>query len=271
MKPEWSDITIRQLLNHTSGIYNYTDTLTMMILQNPDFDLSKQWTNDELISLSEDQPLYFAPGKGWHYSNANYTLAGMIIEKVTGRNLADEIEGRFTKPLYLENTYYIPGIYPENILSQMAHGYSASGLFPVEPKDVTEANMSWANSAGAVVSTSHDMAMWFRVLLSGRLLPEKQNNELFELVNQADGTSIPGTMNANGYSLGLFHDYSSFNEESWYHSGGTLGYSALMIWLKSSNYIVAVNVNHINSDDPAKRDTYLLTRDLISYIQSYTH
>ena len=77
----WQNISIKQLLNHTSGIYNYTDVLIETGKKDGSLDLQKQWSNNELLELVFAKPLYFSPGTDWHYSNSNYILAGQIIEK----------------------------------------------------------------------------------------------------------------------------------------------------------------------------------------------
>lgn len=260
---DWKEITIKQLLNHTSGIFNYTEVLDEMVHNDKNLDLKKQWTSYELINLVINKPSYFKPGAGWHYSNTNYVLAGMIIENATGKSVNDEIKTRLTEPLQLTNTYYLPHLYSEQIMQRMMHGYSSRGYFPNEPKDVTDTNNSWANAAGAIVSTSHDMAIWFKKLSSGALLPAKQMNELMTLVDKSNGQPLPITTNQAGYGLGVMHDFDTFGNETWWHSGGTLGYSSLMVWLKCSDIVITANINHLSST----RDIYALTKDLASYIQ----
>lgn len=257
LPPSWQNITIEQLLNHQSGIFNYTDVLEVMVRENK-FDLSKTWTSNELVQLVVDKALYFPPGSGWHYSNTNYVLAGQIIEKITQRSIAEELQSRLFTPLQLNNTYYLPSIYTDNMLQRMAHGYSERGLFPDEPRDITSTNNSWANAAGAIVATSHDTAQWFRHLMNGSLLAPQQMTELMSVVD----ATLPNTTQKIDYGLGVIHDKKTFQEEAWWHSGGTLGYSALMIWLKDSDIVITANISHIN----ATRDIYVIMSDLVDYI-----
>jgi len=267
ISPDWRDITIRQLLNHTSGIYNFTDVMIAMIIKDNNFDLKKQWTSDELLKLLDDQSPYFEPGMGWHYSNSNYILAGMVIESVTGKSIGEEMKIHLIDPLGLSNTHYIPAIYTDKIMQHMAHGYARSGIFHEEPKDITESNSSWAGAAGANISTSHDMAIWFNKLTSGNILPAQQMKEMTSLVNENNGQSIPDTAQAAGYGLAIMHDFTTFGEESWWHSGGTLGYSSFMVRLKGNDVIITVNANEISAIEPKERDLYFLTKDLIAYVQ----
>ncbi|HIH8951563.1 TPA: serine hydrolase [Legionella pneumophila] len=118
---------------------------------------------------------------------------------------------------------------------------------------------SWANTAGAMVSTSHDMAIWFKNLLDGSLFPPKQMNELLTFV---DGI-FPDTSIQIGYGLGIIHDFDTFGEEALWHSGGTLGYNALMVWLKCNDVVITTNINHTT----VNRDMYNITRDLATFIQ----
>ena len=262
----WQGITIKQLLNHTSGIPNYTDVLDEMLHSDNNIDPRKQWTSEELVNLIINKPLYFEPGKGWHYSNTNYVLAGMIIEVAIGKSVDEEIKTRLTKVLLLPDTYYLPNFYNAEIMARMAHGYSDRGYFSDEPKDITQTNPSWANAAGAIVSTSHDMAIWFKKLLNGSILPSKQMKELMSVVDESNGKSLSRTNKKMGYGLGIIHDMTTFGEETWWHSGATLGYSAFMVWLKCSNIVLTVNFNHVSSTN----DLDKLVKGLVSYIQKLT-
>lgn len=255
---EWHNITIQQMLNHSSGIYNYTDVMEEQMKDDVNY-LNQAWTSEELINLVTSKPLYFKAGEGFHYSNTNYVLAGLIIEKVTHHSLALEIKNRLTVPLNLANTYYLPSSYDHSTLLQMAHGYAERGTYPHEPTDITETNHSWANAAGAMVSTSHDMAIWFQHLIQGQLFPQEQMREFTALIQG----SLPNTSTPIGYGLGVIHDYDVFGEEAWWHSGGTFGFAALMIWLKSSDVIITVNINHATKN----RDVYALSKDLAQRLQ----
>lgn len=263
----WQDISIKQLLNHTSGIYNYTDVLEELGQQGK-LDLYKQWQSQELLDLVKDKSLYFPPGQGWHYSNTNYVLAGLIIEKATGLSVDELIQRDVLWPLGMYDTYYLPEKYDDKIMQRIAHGYSARGVFPDEPKDITETNHSYFNAAGALVSSSHDMAIWIKRLLLGGLLPSKQMHELMNLVDENTGKHIPHTSSQLGYGLGLVHDTKTFGEEAWWHSGSTLGYSSVMIWLVPDSIYLSVNISHITAAEFEQRDIYQLTNDIVTEIKT---
>ena len=234
----WKSVTIKQLLNHTSGLPNYNNDLVFYsaIFQNP----KKQWTPDELLSFAINKPLHHEPGKGWDYSNTNYIVAGMIIRTVTNMSIDEEIQTRLLIPLNLSNTYYLPYSYNANILQRIAHGYLSSAN---PPRDVTEVNMSVADSAGALVSTSHDIAIWFKTFLSGSLLPAAQFKELNTLVDEQTGQPFVSTKSGDiGWGLGVKY----INDESggyWLHAGETIGYSAVMAWLKCEDIIITISTN----------------------------
>jgi len=255
----WKTITIRELLNHTSGIYNYTDALHDK--ENGNYaDPYKQWSSEELVHLASLHPLYFDPGTNWHYSNTNYVLAGMIIETATSHTIQEEMNARIFTPLSLQNTAYLPTIADSNTLSRMAHGYSKWGIFPDEPTDITDTNLSWANAAGSLISTSHDMAIWFRQLMNGSLLPKQQMDELMNTVSTHD--ALPNASKDNSYGLGVMYDPNLFGEKIWWHSGGTLGYSSFMVWLKDYNIIIAMTLNHAGTIP----DVYELTQEIVKNI-----
>ncbi len=261
----WNKVTIRQLLNHTSGIYNYDDVLIEMASKGK-LNLNKQWSAPELINLIIEKNVYFPPGKGWHYSGTNYVLAGMIIESVTHMAFRDVINSRLLQPLILQNTYYISWNYDYKTLLRMSHGYSRTKLF--HNMDVLSINPSWSNTASAVISTAHDMVIWIKTFLTGNILPIAQLHEMMSLVDRENGQPIPVTSNKSGYGLAIMHDFTTYGEETWSHSGATLGFSSYMIWLKSSNIFIAIHGNDLSAALPEKRDLFYLTQDVIAFLQN---
>lgn len=249
----WKEVTIKQILNHTSGLPNYNNMEFLSVMFN---NPKKQWTPDELLSFAINKPLINEPGKGWDYSNTNYIVAGMIIRAVTNKSMDEEIQIRLLSPLNLPNTYYLPYSYNANILQRIAHGY----FYANPPLDVTEYNMSMTDSAGAVVSTSHDMVIWFKEFLTGSLLPPTQLKELNTLVDENTGAPfVPSQNGDTGWGLGVKYIY----EESggyWLHAGETLGYGALMAWLKCENIIISISTNS------AMRE-YLVFNELLTSLQ----
>ncbi|EOO95257.1 serine hydrolase domain-containing protein, partial [Bacillus cereus] len=158
-------ITIRQMLNHTSGIAEYSRS------KEADFTHTKRlYTAEELVKIGLSMPPDFAPGKRWSYSNTGYVLLGILIEKVTGNSYAEEIENRIIEPLELSNTF-LPGNSSVIPGTKHARGYvqpdGASEL-----KDVTYFNPNVASSAGDMISTADDLNKFFSYLLGGKLMKE---------------------------------------------------------------------------------------------------
>ncbi|PDZ70614.1 serine hydrolase domain-containing protein, partial [Bacillus pseudomycoides] len=165
-------ITIRQILNHTSGIAEYSRSKEADFFKNT----KKSFTAEELVKIGLSLPPDFAPGKGWSYSNTGYVLLGILIEKVTGNSYAEEIENRIIEPLELSNTF-LPG--NSSVIPGTNH---ARGYFQpdgaIELKDVTYYNPSIGSSAGDMISTADDLNKFFSSLLSGKLLKEQQLKQM---------------------------------------------------------------------------------------------
>ncbi|WP_067474031.1 serine hydrolase domain-containing protein [Actinomadura hibisca] len=168
------EITVRQLLRHTSGIPDW-----YAAKPNPDgsegedpsfdvFDFTTRYRPLDLVQWSRDRPRTGEPGEKWSYSNTNYTLLGMIVERSTGHGLAAELHRRLFGPVGMARTY-LPVKPPEGIKGPHGHGYypDAGG----RPRDVDRFNASIAGSAGGVVSTAHDVSAFQRAFTQGRLLP----------------------------------------------------------------------------------------------------
>lgn len=244
---KWRNISIRQLLNHTSGIPNYTSTgiFNRIRKETP----QAGFTHEQLVNMVGSR-LLFEPGRGWKYSNTNYILAGMIIEKVTG-STAGQIMNQYihsNAAVDLLNTQYFSGLYPETTISRMAHGYNSTG------KDVTYDNMSWASTAGAIVTTSEDLLTWWYDLLQGKILPQTQLQKMMSLVcegrttNCRSGQPIPHIREGEsgyGYGLGIIQMSSGSSSIGpvWWHNGTTAGYRAIVMWFPKSDIYMALTIN----------------------------
>jgi D-alanyl-D-alanine carboxypeptidase len=167
--PRSDDITVRQLLDHSSGIFNYFEhpTYSSRVFGDP----LHEWSPDEILTTFSAAP-YFAPGEGYHYSNTGFVLLGMIIEQVTGNSLGDEYRARFFEPLGMSETHFQGDGPPP---SQAAHGYLVGEGGPRVVNDGTDyrpttsaATVAWA--AGAIASTPGDLATWADALYGGELL-----------------------------------------------------------------------------------------------------
>ncbi len=262
----WQAITIQQLLSHTSGIMSYLDTVEFQTAAKN--NMSKQWTADELVSQVVNKNLLYTAGLGWNYSHTNYVLLGKIIETVTGNTYGAELDTRILRPLHLANTHYLPSSYDSNTLQQMAHGYSAAGFFPDEPKDITTLSMSAGSTAGAIVSTTHDKVIWLRHLLTtNNILPEIQKHELMRLVDLQTGQILPLNSTKIGYGDGMMGMYASPYGQVWGHGGRTLGYSSVTSWLKCNDIVFSTNFSKVSKADIDGAQSRFINIQLMALIQ----
>ncbi|GAB7047631.1 serine hydrolase domain-containing protein [Catenuloplanes indicus] len=191
-------ITVRQLLAHTSGIGNHTSALTYETV--PEWQ-TRTFTPDELVRLGQSFPATGAPGERFSYSNTNYILAGLIIEKVTGNDVAKEISRRILEPLGLRDTYF-PGSDPR-IRGPHAGAYLPwpdPGTGEVTLRDFSVYNMTWIWTAGDMVSTMDDLNTFYRALFTGRLLRPVQQRALLA----GALPMIPEAPDAVRYGLGVY-------------------------------------------------------------------
>ncbi len=166
-------ITVRQLLQHTSGLFDYTEALPLDPAGFPSIRY-QTWSPRELVAVGTSRPLGFEPGARFGYSSTNYIVIGLLIEKITGRPYQQAVEQRILKPLHLNGTSLprtsvdIPGPH--------AHGYypDVNG----KPVDVTRLNPSWGWAAGEMISTTRDLDAFLAALLEGKLLKPAQQREL---------------------------------------------------------------------------------------------
>ncbi|MFB6892707.1 serine hydrolase domain-containing protein [Kitasatospora sp. NPDC056327] len=202
-------ITVRQVLQHTSGLPDYTDFLELS-------NTTRYFEPRELLDTALAHPADFAPGTAWKYSNTGYVIAGLIVQKVTGRPLGEEITKRVIDRIGLRHTYF-PVQGESGIRERHPHGYFAEE--PGAPLlDVTEMDPSWGWGAGAIVSTNTDLNRFFSALLGGELLRPAQLAQMRTTV-PADPMG-PGTR----YGLGLVSRPLPCGGVSWGHGGSIPGY-----------------------------------------------
>jgi D-alanyl-D-alanine carboxypeptidase len=195
--PYGDQVTIRQLLNHTSGVPDYQDE-PILTLYGSWHGRFRAWTPQELVGLVANQPPGFPPGTAWSYSNTGYVLLGLIVEAATGNKLDQELDRRIIRPLGLRNTF-LPVNSP-GIPGPASRGYS----LPISPQgevlndpllDFTVYNPSFVWGTGNLISNLDDLTRFFRALLGGRLLPP----ELLAAMTTTVTTDRPGI----GWGLGL--------------------------------------------------------------------
>ncbi|MFJ2933512.1 serine hydrolase domain-containing protein [Streptomyces sp. NPDC087219] len=202
-------ITVRELLQHTSGIPDYGKDISDEEM------VHRYFEPRDLVDVALKHEAEFPPGKKWSYSNTNYVLAGLIVQKVTGRPLAEEIDRRIVKRIGLRHTYF-PGQGDRSIREAHPKGYHR--LKEGEPlRDFTEIDPSAGGAAGQMISTNSDLNRFFGELIGGdRLLRKAQRDEMRRTV-PIEGTDFH-------YGLGLMKRPLSCGGAYWGHGGDIAGY-----------------------------------------------
>ncbi len=240
-------ITIRELLNHTSGLPDYVASATFYNSYVSNSEPNRVWAPQTLVdlALAQHQPTT-APGQQFSYANTNYILAGMVIRAVTGSDPATEIQNRIIGPLGLRDTSF-PTSDP-TLHGNYLHGYEYQWL-GLTLSDVTVSNVQAFGTAGAMVSTLDDLATFDRALFTGRLLPPAQEAELKTTVPIGGGTS-------SRYGLGIGQYQTPCGQWVWTHTGDVLGY--VSTWEISDDgskqVLVANNEYHMKEGTKGETD-----------------
>ncbi|MEV7626891.1 serine hydrolase domain-containing protein [Actinoplanes sp. NPDC089786] len=246
----WRDVTIERLLNMTSGISDYanTEAFGTRISADP----ATTFTAEQLVSFVSRQPV---GGHGFSYSNTNYLLAQMVIERVTHDSYAHQLTKRIITPLGLRDTCYAPYTCRANTVARMPAGYlKQAGLPALLDKPVPPLALTWAQGAGGLISSLADMATWDRALYEGRLLPARQQRELRSLVSVSTSAPIKETTATDpvGFGLGVAQHYTEATDAVWTYVGGTLGFRTLHMYFPGSGLIIAIGVNSSTDSDADK-------------------
>jgi D-alanyl-D-alanine carboxypeptidase len=208
-------ITLRHLLQHTSGIVDYGESDQFRSFYGTTEAIvgmrHRTWTAPELLAFVAGQPALFEPGSSWAYSSTNYLLLGLVVERVTGNSYATEVERRILRPLDLRDTE-APGANP-HIAGPHPHGYLRDA--GREPVDITEFDHSFAGPAGEIVSTTADLNRFYRALMTGRLLAPAQSTEM---------RTVRATGHGFAYGLGIATRQLADGTTLWGHNGGTFGF-----------------------------------------------
>ncbi|MGO1050270.1 serine hydrolase domain-containing protein [Crossiella sp. CA198] len=209
-------ITVRQILQHTSGLPNYTRFIGLEGFQAV---RDRYVSPRETLDAALDHPADFAPGTDFSYSNTGYTLAGLLIQKVTGRPVAEVVTERVIKPAGLRDTYW-PNVGERDIRGKHAKGYNKAGnVDPESPVvDATRQDTGWGWAAGELVGTPSDLNRFFAALLGGKLLGQAELAEMKRTV------PTKGLFAGATYGLGLMRFELSCGKVLWGHGGDIPGY-----------------------------------------------
>jgi D-alanyl-D-alanine carboxypeptidase len=260
----WKDVTIRSLLQMTSPIPNYSETVAIGEIEVA--DLHHQFSAKDLIGFVDPaNGNHFPPATGWFYSNTNYILAGLIIEAASGMNYEQALTTMILEPLGLHDTFYANGSHPgpasagpvmsrvpralyllQDCLSYQPEPCAVSTLAPLIGKDMRMQNRSWAAEAGAIISNPHDLGLWIRALFEKRVIPAKQLDEMTTLVSNKTGLPLQEVSADEpvgfGLGLGRFHR-KELGGAYWFYEGETLGFRTIVAYWPQDDLLITGSVN----------------------------
>lgn len=217
--PKWKNITVQQLLNHTSGIYDYIDEPNWWEYVAKNYN--KIFEPKELLAIAYKHKPYFVANHGWHYSNTNYILLGLLIEKITAEPLSKSMS-TLLKSAGMMDSHYLPINYSQNILRQMAHGYYLAF-------DKTKVNGSWGYGGAALISTPHEIVQWVQELFNGKIL-SPESLELLKKSVALDSGQASENFATSAYGLGMFRMNTPAGV-IWFTPGLTPGYRSLWVYM----------------------------------------
>ena len=252
MLPEFpaygKDITVRQLLNHTSGLKDYGELYMKQVGEKTPMEQVPQILDKGVLQLLEQQTATdFQPGSKWEYSNSGYAVLAMIVEKVSGKAFGDFLHDRIFKPLHMDKTVaYEKG---KNEVPNRAYGYrknKETGQFMFADQSPTSAVLG----DGGIYTSVKEMAKWDKALRTHKLLREAEMREALRPVQVEGGVKFPdGT--TGEYGFGWFLDPYKGHERQW-HDGGTMGFLTSIQRFPKDGLTVVVLSNRMDLD-PAER------------------
>jgi D-alanyl-D-alanine carboxypeptidase len=258
--PDWANVKIRSLLNMTSDIPNYSETVP--IAETMSADMFHQFSFDDLIAAVYDKGLPVPTG--YFYSNTNNILAAKIIEAASHMPYAVALAAML-KPLHLGNTFYRDGPYPRRVLRREPAGIydnsdcplyqplpcEVTAWAPLVGKDVSHMNLSWAGPAGGIVSNTRDLSSWVRALFKGRVIPPLQLAEMTSVVSTKTGKPIPDVSadDPAGFGLDLGRAYrAGLGGTYWFYQGSTLGFRAIFAYWPQYDLAITTMTNSQPAD-----------------------
>lgn len=249
-------VTIRQLLNHTSGIFNFNNNMKVYVdtFNDPMFNSS----SEELLKrYVYGVPANFAPGTDSRYSNSNFTLLGIIIENVSGISLGEFMQQNIIDPFGFENTYYkayknFPEV-PNIVNSYLEH-------FPEKLQNCTDMQKHFTDIAKGhegVIATPHDFARFMKLLLTGNIISQESVNEMIDIKD----------LHEENFGLGIFK-YETDYGTGYGHTGGGLGTMSFAVYFPDSETVFSIccNMGSVFESDNSERFNNELFDDLVKAI-----
>lgn len=247
--PAWKNVTVRKMLNMTSGIPTYDNDPAFQreYAENPYRDYSAA----ELVAAVYPRNGQAKFLTGWNYSNTGYILTQMILERITGQSYGDLLRTRIFKPYNLTNMYYDPNILPAIVQGRVSSGYffndepDNKGLQLLYKRDVRNFSLSWTQAAGGIVATPSALDRWVQVLYGPRILPQKQHDELMSCVSMTTGKPVPQASQSEPrtFGLGVGEMYKPPLGRFMFYEGMTLGYRVVHLYDRQRNLVLTVALN----------------------------
>lgn len=249
--------TIRQLLQHSSGIFNYIQSLQFQTasLNN----LIKEWRADDLLKYAYNKKAYFNPGDDVHYSNTNYILLGLLIEKIEGVPLYQVFDNKIITPLGLTNTQFAG---KDPVPNGIVRGYidMYSNLQVIESTYFS--GWDYYTADGGLISNPYDMNVFFRALMNGQIINSASLNEMLTWKTPMEE---PTDFYKIHYGLGIFK-IETPKGIAYMHSGDAIGYYANMIYFPDDSTTIVYSVN----SNYGKIDEFVSTKAAMDKIISAT-
>ena len=257
--PNGRDVTVRMLMNHTSGIvrYEFKKEFTDFLTANP----YKVWTPEDRLTYLFDEKPPFEAGKGWEYSDTNYIVLGMIMERITGKQFYDEARSRFIKKFKLDNTIAQEG----PVMKGVVQGY-AGAANPFGGKDamiengkfIVNPQLEW--TGGGWASTGEDLARWAKLMYEGKAFDPSMVPVMLE--------GVPARLGRDAkYGLGVILRPTQAGP-TYGHSGFFPGYLTDMMYFPEHKFAVAVQVNTSVGQDLGGRGPARIAVEIAELVKS---
>jgi CubicO group peptidase (beta-lactamase class C family) len=278
--PNGDHITLAELLEMRSGLYNYTEGPE--ISASMDHDPAKVWSPAELLAIAFAHPPNFPPGTAFEYNNTNYLLLSLVAEKVDRKPLAQSMRDRLFGPLHLQHTFF-PAPAANTLPEPYSHGYlygsasvdmlgspsyspevqAAARAGTLLPNDFTGLNHSFSEGAGAVISTASDLATWIEALVAGRVLNAAYQRRWLDSLQ----LEVPSKPKGQPYGYGIV-EISWGPNTIYFHGGETPGYNSFMGYDPNNQVTLVIwsNLTVLLDEEPTANTLMLKVLDQIYVI-----
>ncbi|MFK7926444.1 MAG: serine hydrolase domain-containing protein [Bacteroidia bacterium] len=262
--PNGAQITLAQLLNHTAGVFDIAGDLNFnLAVVN---DLSRSWTEEEILKFIEGKEAVHAPGEEVSYSNTHTLLVGLIIESVTGRQHGELLQERIFDPLGMSNTVYYDYL-DDFPLEHVAQGYLDFNNDGGDIQNISALNPASGNGYTGVYSTVEDLYKFMNALLREKTLTTPENLDYIFTTFQGQEDEERYSYPCNAGFFNEFRDILSAEKPAYGHSGGDIGYAANLNYLPQNNTVFAATYNYgLNLPSPLRARVVETMQNLIQII-----